>query len=284
MENKRGVVKTLAYKARTVVSETEDRREELEHLRGALKCNGYPDWILRELKDENNDRKEEGIERDRKGTEKGQKRKGQKKEQKGRRSEEAQVTLDKEKAKKIPVVIPYIKGFSEQIRRVFGRYGTPTYFKSTNTLRQLLVKPKDPVSKANVVEPVYKIKSEECEATYIGKTERSLKSRFNEHRRPSSTTSEVSKHIHIEYPEHSVELENTKILTTESRWFERGVKEAIYIRALNPSLNRDGGRYNLPPVWDNIIKKRVKADRLRRGGPRFRHHAHRPHDNGTTRD
>ena len=46
----------------------------------------------------------------------------------------------------------------------------------------------------------------------------------------------------------------------------RGVKEAIYIRALNPSLNRDGGRYNLPPVWDNIIKKRVKADRPRRGG------------------
>ena len=57
-----------------------------------------------------------------------------------------------------------------------------------------------------------------------------------------------------------------EVLTTEPRWFERGVKEAIYIRALNPSLNRDGGRYNLPPVWDNIIKKRVKADRPRRGG------------------
>ena len=40
--------------------------------------------------------------------------------------------------------------------------------------------------------------------------------------------------------------------------FERGVKEAIYIRALNPSLNRDGGRYNLPPVSGNI-KKKVKA-------------------------
>ena len=63
-----------------------------------------------------------------------------------------------------------------------------------------------------------------------------------------------------------MELDNTEILTTEPRWFERGVKEAIYIRALNPSLNRDGGRYNLPPVWDNIIKKRVKAERQRRGG------------------
>ena len=111
LEHKRGVVKTLAYRARTVVSEREDRRQELEHLRGALKCNGYLDWILRDLKNENNNRQEEG-----------------------KRSEEAQVTPDKERAKKIPVVIPYTKGFLEQIRRGFGRYGTPTYFKPTNTL------------------------------------------------------------------------------------------------------------------------------------------------------
>ena len=40
----------------------------------------------------------------------------------------------------------------------FGKYGIPIYFKPTNTLRQLLVKPKDPVNKENVVGPVYKIK------------------------------------------------------------------------------------------------------------------------------
>ena len=75
---------------------------------------------------------------------------------------------------------PYIKGFSEQIRRVLGKYGIPTYFKPTNTLRQLLVEPKDIVDKENAVEPVYKIKCEECEATYVGETERSLKARFSE--------------------------------------------------------------------------------------------------------
>ena len=101
LEHKRGVVKTLAYRARTVVSGREDRREELEHLRGVLKCTGYPDWILWDLENENNNRKEEG-----------------------KRSQQAQVTPDKERAKKIPVVIPYIKGFSEQIGRGFGRYGT----------------------------------------------------------------------------------------------------------------------------------------------------------------
>ena len=244
LEHMRGVVKTLAHRAKTVVSEREDRRKELEHLRGALKCNGYPEWILRDLKEENNSDSEKEVET----------------------SGETVETSMKEKSKKIPVVIPYVKGFSEQMRRAFGKYGIPTYFKPTNTLRQLLVKPKDPVNKENVVGPVYKIKCEECDAVYVGEMERSLNARFSEHRRPSSTTSEVSKHIHMDHRQHSVELENTEVLTTEPRWFERGVKEAIYIRALNPSLNRDGGRYNLPPVWDNIIKKRVKTDRPRRVG------------------
>ena len=35
------------------------------------------------------------------------------------------------------------------------------------------------------------------------------------------------------------------------------MKEAIYIRAVNPSLNRDGGRYKLPPIWNNITKERL---------------------------
>ena len=87
----------------------------------------------------------------------------------------------------------------------------------------------------------YEISCEECEATYVGETECSLKARFGEQRRPSSTTSEVSKQIHTDNPDHAITLENTKILAVEHKWFERGVKEAIHIRALKPSLNRDGG-------------------------------------------
>ena len=60
--HKRGVlvVKTLAHRAKTVVSEKEDRRKELDHLRGALKRNGYLEWILRDLKEENNSDSEKG--------------------------------------------------------------------------------------------------------------------------------------------------------------------------------------------------------------------------------
>ena len=81
-----------------------------------------------------------------------------------------------------------------------------------------------------------------------------------------------SQNIHTDNPNHNITLENTKILSVEHKWFERGVKEAIYITAMNPSLNRDGGRYNLPPVWNNIIKEKVTdgAGTTNGGGPSLR--------------
>ncbi|CAH1268968.1 MFSD2A [Branchiostoma lanceolatum] len=39
--------------------------------------------------------------------------------------------------------------------------------------------------------------------------------------------------------------------------FVRGVKEAIYIRAHHPSLNRDGGRFRLPAVFDSLRRHHV---------------------------
>ena len=85
---------------------------------------------------------------------------------------------------------------------------------------------------------------------------------------PLSATSVLSTHRycweHISNrPQHSMKVENTEILMTESRWFERGVKEASNIRGLNPSLNIDieTGRYEgLPenericPVCENVVE------------------------------
>ena len=97
-----------------------------------------------------------------------------------------------------------------------------------------------------------------------------------EHRRPSSTTSEVSRHIHIEEPEHQVDIERVKILAVEPRWFERGVREAIYIRTERSSLNKDGGRYNLPTVWNNVLKSKVRGP-----GPRTQDNTDLPSVNAT---
>ena len=90
--------------------------------------------------------------------------------------------------KKYPVVIAYVKGLSEQISRV-KEYRIQVNFRPTNTLRQILVKPKDiMVVEERVVCPVYQIKCSDCKGSYIVEMGRSLKARFIEHRRPSSIT------------------------------------------------------------------------------------------------
>ncbi len=91
------------------------------------------------------------------------------------------------------------------------------YFKPTNTLRQILVRPKDKLKKERVVGPVYQISCKKCPATYISETERSLKQCFLEHRRTSSVTSEVSRHVHLDHPDHSISMDDTNILEVESK-------------------------------------------------------------------
>ena len=96
-----------------------------------------------------------------------------------------------------------------------------------------------------------------CGKDYIGDTERSFKARFDEHERPSSVNSEVSRHIRQENSGHSVSLAGSKVLGVEQGWFQRRVKESIFIHALKPSFNRDGGRFNLSPIWHNIVDERI---------------------------
>ena len=162
--------------------------------------------------------------------------------------------------------MPYGKGTSEAIKRTFGNYGVKVAYKPTQTLRQLLVAPKDKTEKKRRCWPceLYPLPGKThrgpCTKSYIVETERSLKTRFLGHCRLSSTSSDVSQHIHIESPGHHVDLDQVKILDRELRYFERGEvsKRPLYIRVNKPSFNKDGGRYKLPRVLDPILESRVE--------------------------
>ncbi len=143
------------------------------------------------------------------------------------------------KKRKFPVVIPYIKGVSEELRRLIKRYEVPMYFKPTNTLRQILVRSIDKLKKERVVGPAYQISCEKCPATYIGGTERLLKQCFLEHWRPSSVhTSDVSRHVHLDHPDHSIQL--TPIFwRLNQNGLSMGSRKP-YISGSHPSLNKHG--------------------------------------------
>ena len=93
--------------------------------------------------------------------------------------------------------------------------------------------------------------------TMLERQREHLKAYFAEHSRPSSSSSEVSKHINKDNPSHNIKLANTQILDRDPNWFARGVWEAIYMRAHKPTLNRDGGRYKLPAIWNRLIWSQV---------------------------
>ncbi|XP_070532995.1 uncharacterized protein [Ptychodera flava] len=241
LQQKLGVIQTLFHRAESVITDTTDCVEEKQHITQALAKCGYPSWTFNRV------------------------------------SKQSKPKATTSKARKDFVrkgqnVLPYVKGISEALKRTFNSYGILVCFKPTQTLRQLLVAPKDKTAKKDITGPVYMIPCQgqtdkgPCTQFYIGETERSLKTRFLEHRRPSSTTSEVSQHIHIESPDHFVNLENVEILDRDPRYFERGVKEAIYIRVNQRSLNRDSGRYKLPKVYDPILMSRVRKVTTLRSG------------------
>ena len=121
-------------------------------------------------------------------------------------------------------------------------------------MKKQLVHPKDKLDFNQKSGVIYHLSCNMCSSDYIGETERSLKTRTQEHqRRSSAPQSPVAQHILD--TSHKLSSKNTKVLDTEKDWHRRGIKEALYIRKHTPVLNRDSGRYNLSHAWDNILMR-----------------------------
>ncbi len=61
-------------------------------------------------------------------------------------------------------------------------------------------------------------------------------------------------YLHLKESPHSFEDSNVHILDREDRWFERGVKEAIYVKVEKPSLNRgEGLQHHLSPIYNAAL-------------------------------
>ena len=52
---------------------------------------------------------------------------------------------------------------------------------------------------------------------------------------------------------HDTTIDNFSIVGREDHNLMRLIKEAIYIRVNNPSLNKNIGKYHLPHVWDEVL-------------------------------
>ena len=56
---------------------------------------------------------------------------------------------------------------------------------------------------------------------------------------------------------HAIDWSNTTVVDREPDWHHRGIKEAIHISLHPQNLNRDEGRYHLPPIYRTLLRGRV---------------------------
>lgn len=236
VHQKLGVVRTLMHRADTLIADDTLRKEEKEKVKTALRACGYPEWALKEG------------------------------DLKGKKEKKKEAPEDGKKPKGY-VVIPYAKGISERLRRVYRKHGISMYSKAGLTLRNCLVRPKDPVEAKEQCGVVYECACDECGQIYVGETGRSLGERASEHQtsiESSDWKSALSQHQeqtgHLVNHTHQVQ-DKIKIIDKEPRDLSREIVEAIHIRLRKATINRTEG-YNLPDVYLPILKEAE----ARRGG------------------
>ena len=88
----------------------------------------------------------------------------------------------------------------------------------------------------------------QCDEEYIGESGRNFGERFKEHLKAPSPI-----HDHINISGHTVAIEDFSILGRKDQNLLRTIKEAIYIRANNPPLNINVGKFHLPHIWDEVL-------------------------------
>ncbi|XP_072041173.1 uncharacterized protein [Amphiura filiformis] len=141
--HKLGVIRTLQYRADTIISDSEQVPEEKDHIKTALNNCGYPDWAFL----------------------------------KATKSKEPKTGGASGQTNRARVTIPYISGISERVKNHFKSFGISTSFKPVNTLRGKLVNVKDKQPKDKRSNLVYGVVcgDTDCSAAYVGETKQALK-------------------------------------------------------------------------------------------------------------
>ncbi|XP_072019907.1 uncharacterized protein [Amphiura filiformis] len=202
LEHKRSVVRTLLDRVDKLVTSEDDKEQERNHIKSALKANGYETWMLK--------------------TPKPKKKKDLK-----------DTTVQ---ARKINVPLPYVKGLSEKLTHIFRDHGVNAYHKPVNTIRSFLVHRKDKTPDANKCGVIYKISCPKCTDTYVGETARALATRVKEHTRTTGPLTAVGEHKSNH--QHDISLDNVEVIGREDHFWNRKIREALEIKTQRPTTQQ----------------------------------------------
>ena len=119
---------------------------------------------------------------------------------------------------------------------VFNAYGVGTSHRPINTIRSILVHPKDRIPDAQKCGLVYQVECPECPLTYIGETGRTLAMRIKDHLNLRNPLTDVGEHCAHDH--HKITKDSVRVLAREDSWLKRKVRKALKIKIGQPAMNR----------------------------------------------
>ena len=195
VSSKYSVIGSLQYRANTICSNKELLRSEEHHIEEALTRCKYPTWAINKAK--------------------------MKTKTAANRNKNRNIFTNNNILRS-HIVIPYYQGISESMKKACSEYAVQVYFKGGNTIKNLLMAPKDQDAIQKKV------------GSFIDTTVTGWSVMKNTLVSPLGPLVRGSKNISRHPP----------LFMNICRW----IKEALYIRVNNPSLNKNIGKYHLPHI------------------------------------
>ena len=224
---KYSVVSTLQHRARAVCSNLQLLEKEEDHLQKVLIENKYPIWALNRVR---------------------MKIKGPSRQDQNKRDNN--IANNTSGNKKPYMVLSCVRGLGESMKNVCNKHGVQVHYNRGNTIKSLLMAPKDKdhITKKNDIIYRLKCKSVGCDDECIGESSRTS---GREVQGILKAPSPIYDHYNI--TGHSTTIEDFSIVGREDQNLTRAIKDAIYIRVNNPSLNRNISKYHLPHIWIEVL-------------------------------
>ena len=216
IKQKQGVVINLYNRAQSLITKSTDWKKEKSFLSHMLTENDYPNWFIQKAL---------------------KKRKAQ-----------AQAKLQEEERHIGLVILPFIPGITERLKRLLKIHQIKVATKPLRTVGNMLPSLKNKINNFDQRVVVYKIPCLYCTGVYIGETGRSFKTRRQEHQRDVKpdiiaqlTNEDLKKKSalvkHVCLNGHRIDWESSAILAIESDYKKRRFLESFYIHKTDFSFN-----------------------------------------------